>query len=154
MPIEPGQRLKNAREERGLEPKDLATAAGITVPHYYDLECPDDELYMTVSLAELARLCQALGVPVTSLFAASPIPQIQAHVDGFTTLAHRLNEYLSTSGLSLHEFEDKVGWVMPPFPDDPAAAWDWNVDCLRDVCRESGVDWLQVLATLPPTAGR
>jgi hypothetical protein len=56
-----------------------------------------------------------------------------------------LSMYLSQHHMSQAVFEDKAGWNLDGFITNPNAAWDWNVDCLRDLCGQLGVDWLAAL---------
>ena len=44
----------------GKQPAVIAAAAGLSLPCYYDLEACDDDLNMTVSLEEIARLPSAV----------------------------------------------------------------------------------------------
>ena len=137
------QRLKTASEQTGKTPTELAAVTGITVPHYYDLETYDDELYMTLALSELWKLCAEMGISLRYLFSGeqpapdTPIP--------FSSLAEMVTKYLDDQQMSQGSFEDLVGWSLADFTTNPESAWSWNADCLRDVCAALGVKWMDAL---------
>jgi len=111
------------------------------------VEQHDDELYMCVVLKDILRLTRYFGLTVLDLFAIDRATVHGRQVDGFESLAAEIREHLRRSGVSLADFEEKAGWRLGDFLANPSAAWkDWNVDCLRDVARELGVDWLSALA--------
>ena len=63
--------IKELRLKRGLEPRKLAEAAGISVEGYYDLECIDDERYAAPSVRQIALLARELGVKPSALYEGS-----------------------------------------------------------------------------------
>jgi transcriptional regulator with XRE-family HTH domain len=136
-------RLKAARERAGKSPAELAAAMEISRPHYYDLESCNDELYMTVSLSELRRLCAELDISPRYLFSGEQTASETS--TSFSSLAKIVATYLDDNHMSLASFEDMVGWTLDDFTTTPERAWDWNVDCLRDVCAALGVQWLDAL---------
>jgi transcriptional regulator with XRE-family HTH domain len=131
-------RLKQAREAARKEPQDLAEFVGHSTANYYDLEEHNGELYSTISLSELSSLSSALGVKVSDLFegrnnreaAISPME-----------LMSKVRTYVSATGLSIKEFEDRVGCVIAPALEDSSKVLDWSVDFLRWVCVEIDIDW-------------
>lgn len=56
-------------------------------------------------------------------------------------LMSKVRNYLSVTGLSVTQFEDRVGCVVEPALKDSSKVMDWNVDFLRWVCAEIGLDW-------------
>jgi|SRR6516225_8814622 transcriptional regulator with XRE-family HTH domain len=135
-------RLKAVREHAGKSPAELAGATGISIPHYYDLESGDD-IYCTISLRELRQLSAALGVSSHYLFSGAGIVR-NAFID-FRSLAKLVARYLDDHDMPQPVFEERVGWSLGAFPMDANAAWEWNVDCLRDICAALGVDWRDAL---------
>jgi hypothetical protein len=115
----------------------------ITVPHYYDLESDDDELYMTLSLAELRLLCAELDMSFRYLFSGEQKTSDKS--TPFSSLAEMVAKHLDDHRMSQASFEDMVGWSLGDFTTNPERAWDWNLDCLRDVCAALGVEWLDAL---------
>ena len=62
-------------------------------------------------------------------------------------LVDRLRQRLSQEGITADAFSDRVGWDITAALSDPESAWhDWNIDCLRDVSTELGVEWLGILS--------
>jgi hypothetical protein len=57
-------------------------------------------------------------------------------------LCAKINAHLNATGMSIAEFEERVGFEIEPSLKDATKVLDWNVDCLRFVCAEIGVDWL------------
>ena len=113
--------------------------AGMNRPSYYDLETCQDELTMTISLRELKRLCEALQIPAINLFADRP--QSEAERISPKELAGRIEQYVQLHTMSISEFENKVGFEIEECLKRPDGVLDWNIDCLRAVCGELGLDW-------------
>jgi hypothetical protein len=136
----PRMRLVAFRNRAGLDPAVLAAAIGISKESYYDLEQYDTELLSCVTLRELAVLSRMLGVSPRELFSDSAC---QGNPQSLETLSGAVASALRDRGLV--EFENSVGWGLSNFLEDPKAAMEWNVVCLRDVCSAVGFDWLAVL---------
>jgi DNA-binding Xre family transcriptional regulator len=131
-------RLKKAREAARKEPQDLAEFVGNSKANYYDLEEHNGELYSTISLSELSALASALGVKVGELFEGRKNGGAAISPE---ELMSKVRDYLSVTGLSVEEFEDRVGCVIAPALQDSSKVLDWNVDFLRWVCTEIDIDW-------------
>ena len=132
-----------AREKITKTPQEIARLTGMSVPSYYDLESYDDEIYRTITLAELRELCTTLNIQARDLFVEKM--QQPAEAVSFGALAEKLSKYLIAYTVSQAAFEAKVGWSLGAFLANPDVAWEWNVDCLRDVCAPLQVDWLDAL---------
>jgi hypothetical protein len=139
-------RLERARAASGKVHEELGRLVGGTSA-YWDLESHDGDLFTTVSLDQLAQLCAELGVTVRSLFEHHPgnEPTISPEQLIWKTKGH-----LKLAGLSLAEFEERIGFEIGPALQDSSMAMDWNVDFLRWLCRELALDWRLVL---PSKAG-
>src|SRR5439155_1721673 len=123
-PMRPGQRLKSARERSRKSPAEIASEAGISVSSYYDLENSDD-LSNAISLLKLKKVAKALGIRVRSLFGNDQLAAPEIRPDD---LVQRLEAYLRETGISISEFEDRVGFTISPVLDDPLEFLGWNVD--------------------------
>lgn len=139
------KRIEAARLAVGKEMDEMAELLGISYASYWDLEGYDDEVLTCLSLDKVKRLCEALKIHPVSLLSdrpnqAGPI----AHVT-LPDLMDRIKEHIAIHNLTVAEFEDRAGWGIQKCLDDPAQALGWNVDCLKDVCAEIGVDWLEAL---------
>jgi transcriptional regulator with XRE-family HTH domain len=130
-------KLKQAREATGKSPQEIAASAGLPAPTYYDLEEQDGELNMVVSLGELFKLASALGIRTRFIFD----DKIEGQPISPEQLCAKIKSYLDTTGMSIAEFENRVGFVIEPSLRDSVKVLDWNVDCLRFVCEELGLDW-------------
>ena len=67
-----GQRIKQAREARGLTVAEVAEAAGLSRTHVYNIErgTTDDVLSAT-----LHRLVIAIDVPASEILPTEPVPE-------------------------------------------------------------------------------
>jgi transcriptional regulator with XRE-family HTH domain len=130
-------RLIRAREAAGKTPQDLGEYLE-NVPTYYDMKACDGELYSVASLGELSRLCLALGIKPRDLF------DDKSNIEGPILpeqLLSEAKEYIKKRKLSVAEFSDCVGFEIEPSLKDPSKMLDWNVDFLRWLCDEIGLDW-------------
>jgi transcriptional regulator with XRE-family HTH domain len=139
----PEARLRLVRERSGKSPEEVASLAGMNGPSYYDLENCEDELTMTISLRELKRLCDVLQIPASNLF--SDRPQTKAERISPKELAARIKQYIQFHALNISEFENKIGFEIEECIRRSDSVLDWNVDCLRAVCGELGLDWYTAL---------
>jgi len=140
-----GHRLRSARERLELTPQEVASAAGINLPSYFDLEEQEGELYSALSLGELRALCHKLRIKPAHLFREESDPSVAEEAIDFSRLAERINRYLIENDQSQATFESKVGWYLGGFLSSPEIASEWNVDCLRDICQELQIDWIRAL---------
>lgn len=137
-----GDRLKRARELIGQSPQGVAALAGITLSTYYDMEEHEGMLNRQTSLAELSKLSSILRIPARSLFDdADESCELISHEQ----LCAKIKAHLAATRMSVSEFEDRVGFVIEPSLLDTSEVLNWNVDCLRFVCAEIGVEWLSAL---------
>ena len=56
-----------------------------------------------------------------------------------------IQRHIESNGFAVDEFEDKAGWEVGSLLNAPDTIWERNVQFLRDVCAEVGIDWLSVL---------
>ena len=137
-------RIRAARLRAGLDERTMAERVGINLPSYFDLESYDDEIFTCLTLEEVTRLARALGITVRSLIASDPVGSPGAI--SMRDLVERVRQRVADQGITADALFERVGWDISPALDDPESAWrDWNIDCLRDVCAEIGVDWQSVV---------
>ncbi len=96
---------------------------------------------MQISLSELSKLSSVLGTRTRFIFEDSEAGQSISPEQ----LSTKIKAHLAATGMSVGKFEDRVGFVIEPALHDSAEVLKWNVDCLRFVCKEIGVDWLAAL---------
>jgi transcriptional regulator with XRE-family HTH domain len=147
-------RIRAARTRAGLDPQTVSEALGITLPAYFDLEAFDDELFTCLSLEELTKLAQVLGVSPLSLVAGGDRANEVTGEMPLTEVISRIREYIRVHGLTAVAFSDRVGWDISEALLDPDTAWHrWNLDWLYDVCAELKIEWMPVLRARPPHDG-
>jgi transcriptional regulator with XRE-family HTH domain len=147
-------RIRAARTRAGLGEQTVAAALGITLPAYFDLESFDDELFTCLSLEEVSKLAQALGVSTLALVVGDERADGVAGEMSLTDVVSRIREYIGLHSLTPVAFSDRVGWDIAPALLDPSSAWrSWNLDWLYDVCAELKIEWTAVLRARPPQAG-
>jgi DNA-binding XRE family transcriptional regulator len=135
------ERIREARRRKGLSDSEVADRVGITTDAYYDLEARDSEAFTVLSLAELARLGQALTVsPRALLFGEENV--VHEGRTPFAEISRRLKDRLTKEGLAIDEFGDKVGWNIADLVRNPDALWDFNLVGVRDVCLAVDIDWV------------
>jgi len=121
-------------------PGGVAEQAGVSRAAYYDLESDPTEIFMCVSLRDLQRICDCLGVDAFYLFTGANRSESDVCYD-FESIAALIRQQLKRSGETTVEFSDRVGWEIEPFLKDACEGWEWNVDCLRDLCSALGIRW-------------
>jgi DNA-binding XRE family transcriptional regulator len=131
-------RLKRLREATGKTPHDMAALVGVSSDIYYDWEWGDGDISRTASLAELAKLATSLGVGVLDIFDDGPIQGEHVRPE---QLSEMMKAHIKRARLSTAQFEERVGFEMEPALNDPAEILNWNLDCLRFVCNQIGLDW-------------
>lgn len=135
-------RLKRAREAVGKSPEQVAFSVGVSAATYYDWEWGEGDISSTASLEELAKLSASLGVSATAIFEDPPCQGQRVSPD---ELGRKIRLHLDRTGTTVAEFEDRVGYEIEPALRNSEEVLKWNVDCLRSVCAELGVDWLSAL---------
>ncbi|HEX5243745.1 MAG TPA: helix-turn-helix transcriptional regulator [Tepidisphaeraceae bacterium] len=148
--MKPHERLEQIRCSLNKPPGEVAEQAGVSRAAYYDLESDPTEIFMSISLRDLQRICDCLGVDAFYLFTGANRSESDACYD-FEPIAGLIREHLKRSGQSAVEFSDRVGWELEPFLADLSSGWCWNLDCLLDMCVALGIPWEMGLPTAAPT---
>jgi transcriptional regulator with XRE-family HTH domain len=139
-------RIRSARTRAGLDPQTVSEVLGLTLPAYFDLEAFDDELFTCLSLEELTKLAQVLGVSPLSLVADDDRAHEATGEMSLTEVISRIRDYIEVHGLTAAAFSDRVGWDISEALLHPDSAWQsWNLDWLYDVCAELKIEWMAVL---------
>ena len=121
----------------------MAQLLGININWYCDLEQHNDELISTLTLAQAANLAGILGVPLRELLSEGN--------PGTTTIAiaqlpERIRARIAQEGLSVEEFEDRVGWELGKFLQSPTQlASESPLMFLKDLAAALEVDWLSLV---------
>jgi len=142
-------RFRAVRERAGLSIAETAARVGVSEPCVWDLETYDDELMTVCSPADLQRFAGAFSVP------PSAIVGTEERDDAISAgeLASAIREHCRTRGMTLNDFGDAAGWDVSKAADAPQLLLtDFSLDGIRDICRESGLDWQRFISGLS-TAG-
>ncbi len=142
--MQPNEQLKILRVQKGLSEHDVARKIGLPSASYYDLEAYSDELAMTVSLSELFKLCEVLQVHSREIFGA-PAEESAYTLAG---LHKDVREKLQSTVASESTECSLQNWDLTDFMQDQQAAFEWNVDCLKDVALAVGYDWILALEVI------
>lgn len=135
-------RIKKMREAVGKSSEQVASQVGVPFLTYRDWESGEGDITITASLAEVARLASVLGVSSAEIFESVPSSGDKLAPD---RLCDEIKMYLKRTGKRVKEFEDQVGFEISPALESSARVMDWNLDCLRFVCKELGINWLLAL---------
>lgn len=142
-----GERLREFRRQRGIDPKELAAAIGISLPAYYDLE-DERELLDGISIKKLLTLCHRLRVSPFDLIG------FDAYLDdapriGTRAFAERINLFLQQEKLSIENFAERSNWNVEEIIKDPHALFDFDLAAIMDVCGVlDSISWCSVLRGL------
>jgi len=145
------RRVEQARKAAGLTEAEAAALIGVSQAAYCDLESYDDEMETCLSLREVRAVGSILGADPVWLLTGRPSPPV--HPLPLFDVVASIRAYLAERRLPVSEFEDLTGWGVSEALEKPAAAWDWNVDGLRDLCDVLGLDYRAVLLAEDGDAG-
>lgn len=137
-------RLRGTRERAGKHPSELAGFLDGSTSAYHDLENCDGELLYNVDIGSLCGICGFLQVSPRSLFETNS----SARIISMKALSERMQAHLNMDGITL--FSDKVNYEMADALTNPSTIWDWNIECLRNVCAELGINWVEALPESRP----
>ena len=137
-------KLRDARERKGLTEHQAAALMKIGSAAYYDLEAFEGDITGCYSLNEILLICKSLDLRPRELF--FDVPVLPLSID---EVISQIARHCSEKSISIAEFEDIAGWRIASCLANPRVALDeWCVDCLMDICRESGVEWSRAIAGL------
>ena len=134
-------RLQRIRLASGKSARDVAYEVGVGMLDYNEWENCEAELNRVISISDVVKLSRVLAVPATMFFSNREHGTAISPED----LRRTITKYLQESGIAISEFEDQVGFAIAPMLQDSCEILNWNVDCLRFVCKAIGVDWLAAL---------
>jgi hypothetical protein len=120
----------------------MAALLDINTASYWDLESHDDDMFMVMSLQQVSLLCRTLNLAPRDLFAEEYREEQDAV--SLAGLGTKIKSHIEAQRIELSEFGDRVGWDIEKMLERPEE--QFNVDALRDVCGEIGVNWVAVLS--------
>lgn len=136
------EKLQYFRELSGKTQEIVARAAGINTNHYYDLETFPGDLDCSVSLKELAALASELNFSVPSLF-SEQIRDDPSRISA-DMVVDKFAKRMKSLGITSSELDNLAGYEVSTIFENPIEVWNWNVNCLRQVCAVLQIDWIDM----------
>src|SRR5205085_7022606 len=109
-------RIRYHRVRAGKSPTDVATQLGLNDAWYHDLEHHDGELAATLTLFQAIELAYALGTQLHTLLGE---PSTSEERLALTELPPRIRTHLASTGLTIEQFEEQLGWELRDFLESP-----------------------------------
>jgi len=138
------EKIRQKRLAVGKSEREMADLIGINLPSYCDLERHDNEVLNCLSLRELNNMCEVLNLTPADLLSKEANSNTLSRVS-FAEFIGVVQGHIESNGFSVQGFEDKAGWELGSLLNAPDKIWERNVQFLRDVCAEVGIDWRRVL---------
>lgn len=140
MPEAPNERIRRRRERLGIQAEQMADSMGIDPKSYDDVEYYPDELAMSLTVGQVARLLSMLGWRITDLYSSA-----SGQANSVSQFRDAVEKAVEARDGGVQEFEEFVGWGIGDFLLRPEELYDWPFDQLRDVGKRVGVSWTSVL---------
>jgi hypothetical protein len=141
----PGARFREFRLLAGLDPAEAARHMGITAPSVWDIETHEGDLTACYSPHDLQRFCRVLGVRPIDVFGVEP-GQLPISASEIVLM---VQQYCRDHGLTIEQFEDRVGWTLRECLESPARLLEiLPLDGLQNLCGVLNLDWHRALAGL------
>jgi transcriptional regulator with XRE-family HTH domain len=138
------ERIRFCRVRAGKSAQQIAADLGVNDAWYCDLESHDDELASTLTLFQAQHLASLLGVRLQDLVAEGTAPSIRKLT--LMDLPSMITELASSEGISMAEFENRVGWELQTFLQSPVkVAAESPIMFLQDLSAALGINWLSLL---------
>ncbi len=137
-------RVQQARERLGLTVAEVMERLGMSGTEYQDVEWHDDEVFMSLSVKEIAALAGILKMTVSEMLFGSRATGLAPAVS-YTEIARRLEDLARSEKITLDELGDRIGWELDPLVRNPEAMGELNIPGLHDICKPLGLDWLSIL---------
>jgi transcriptional regulator with XRE-family HTH domain len=140
----PSENIRAARVRAGLQPEDIARAAGLNKPSYYDVEASDDEVTGNISLATLTAIARYLGTTAVELLEG---PGTHTHRNNrpMSELVALAKARMAVDHLTIEGYGDRFGWNLAPIFEDPRRVSEYPLEMLQALCEDCGADWKQFL---------
>jgi transcriptional regulator with XRE-family HTH domain len=137
------ERIRAARLRSGRSEHELATALGLTIHAYCDLEQDDEELESSVSIAQAVKLANLLQSDLLTLMGESEIPVKMS----ISRVRSALNAQLGKSAEAKELMEDTLNWDLGPFLEGSNEwATVYTIDFVKHLATAIEIDWQVLLA--------
>jgi transcriptional regulator with XRE-family HTH domain len=136
-------KIRFCRVRAGKSAQQIAADLGLNDAWYSDLESHDDELASTLTMFQALQLASLLGVRLQDLVAeTAPSGAKIALLD----LPSMVEAHIAREGLSIGEFEERLGWELQAFLESPVkVAAELPIMFLQDLSGALGINWLSLL---------
>jgi transcriptional regulator with XRE-family HTH domain len=145
LPVEAGtaERIQSLRLRSGRSEQELASALGLTLHSYCDLEQHDEELESSVSIAQAVQLAGLLQSDLLTLMGETEIPVKMP----IARVRSALNAQLGKSAEAKELMEDTLNWDLGPFLEG-SEGWTtvYTIEFVRQLATTIEVDWQVLLA--------
>jgi transcriptional regulator with XRE-family HTH domain len=137
------ERIHALRVNSGHSEQELASALGVTIQSYRDLEQHDDELESSVSIAQALKLADLLQTNLLTLLGETEIPVKMP----IARVRSALNAQLGKSAEAKELMEETLNWDLGPFLEGSEEwATVYTIDFVRQLATAIEVDWQVLLA--------
>jgi hypothetical protein len=127
--------IRHLRQQVGLSHQEMAKRIWMNLPSYYDLEAIPEEWEEAADLGQLLELSRILEKPLLELIGESAA---EVHEPlSFPELATLIRRQIAERGIP----EDKIGWDLSEFWEEPMIAMEYPVSFLKIVGEDIGFDW-------------
>jgi transcriptional regulator with XRE-family HTH domain len=137
------ERIQALRVKSGRTEQELASALGLTINSYSDLEQHDEELESAVSIAQALKLANLLDTDLVALLGETEIPVKMP----IARVRAAMSAQLGNSGEAKELMEDTLNWDLGPFLDG-SEEWTtvYTIEFVRQLATAIEVDWQVLLA--------
>src|SRR5690349_16439660 len=103
----PSENIRAARVRAGLQPEDVARAAGLNKPSYYDVEASDYEVTGNISLATLTAIARCMGTTAVELLEG---PGTHTNNRPISELVALAKARIAADHLTVEAYGHRFGW--------------------------------------------
>lgn len=136
-------RVRGLRIRAGKSPAEMTQLLGLNPAWYADLEQHDDELASTLTLFQAMQLASILGVRLHDLLDEPPVSGQRISL---MELPDRIVAHTKREGITVEQFEDRVGWELGEFLKSPVqTAAELPILFLQAVAAALGINWLALV---------
>lgn len=134
------ENIRSARIRAGKSRAEVAAHLALNPAWYDDLEQRDGELAATLTLFQGVALAELFGLRLADLFGeTAPAGERIALPD----LPDRIRAHLAAAGMSLDQFEQRLGWDLEPFMEAPVQlATELPIAFFQALADVLGIHWL------------
>lgn len=139
--------IRNARIRAGKSRAEVAAHLALNLAWYDDLEQRDGELAATLTLFQGVALAELFGLRLADLFGET-VPAGERVV--LPDLPDFIRAHLAVAGISLEQFERRLGWELGPFMESPVQlSTELPIAFFQALAGALGLHWLLLVPDAP-----